>query len=204
MLPRGRSNLQNEPTTPPFCFHSSMNSRQQHSGCLHALPIPTTVRRRLAVAALLGVILYSLYSLSSSVWRMAHTPPPPPAPPVTVVQTSTIVRAITTVQTSTVVQTSTAMQTSTIVQTSTITAQTSTIAAETSTITQTKTVVQYEYVDNGPGVMLPPRWDELKGWEKNLPQHNIDLPAPEGRDGRYVRFSNQIQYLGWNNLLNEV
>jgi hypothetical protein len=32
----------------------------------------------------------------------------------------------------------------------------------------------------------------------------VDLPFPEGQTGRYVYFKNQIQYLGWNNQLNEV
>ena len=50
---------------------------------------------------------------------------------------------------------------------------------------------------------LPPKWEHLKEWEKNLPQHNLDLPYPEGQNGRYVKFSNQIQYLGWNNLQGE-
>ena len=52
--------------------------------------------------------------------------------------------------------------------------------------------------------MDPPTWDALREWEENLPQHNPDLPLPEGRHGRYVYFSNQIQGLGWNNQLNEM
>lgn len=50
----------------------------------------------------------------------------------------------------------------------------------------------------------PPKYGRLRQWEDNLPQHNLDLPFPEGRTGRYVRFSNQIAMLGWNNVLNEV
>ena len=50
----------------------------------------------------------------------------------------------------------------------------------------------------------PPMWKRLKKWEDDLPQHNLDLPLPEGRHGRYVLFKNQIQQLGWNNQLNEV
>ena len=50
----------------------------------------------------------------------------------------------------------------------------------------------------------PPSWEKLRKWELDLPQHNLDLPFPEGRTGRYVYFRNQIQYLGWNNQLNEV
>jgi len=50
----------------------------------------------------------------------------------------------------------------------------------------------------------PPKYKRLIEWEENLPQHNLDLPFPEGRTGRYVLFKNQIQGLGWNNELNEV
>lgn len=50
----------------------------------------------------------------------------------------------------------------------------------------------------------PPSYKRLKKWESDLPQHNLDLPFPEGRTGRYVLFKNQIQGLGWNDELNEV
>ncbi|KAG7088814.1 hypothetical protein E1B28_012774 [Marasmius oreades] len=50
----------------------------------------------------------------------------------------------------------------------------------------------------------PPDWSWLYAHEDGLPQHNLDLPFPEGRTGRYVRFSNEIRQLGWNNVFNEV
>jgi len=50
----------------------------------------------------------------------------------------------------------------------------------------------------------PPNWNWLYQWEDNLPQHNLDLPFPEGKEGRYVYFANQVQQYGWNNQLNEV
>lgn len=50
----------------------------------------------------------------------------------------------------------------------------------------------------------PPTLTKLKQWERNLPQHNLDLPFPEGRTGRYVKFSNQVKRLGWNNAFNEM
>lgn len=50
----------------------------------------------------------------------------------------------------------------------------------------------------------PPSWKKLREYERNLPQHNLSLSYPEGRNGRYVRFSNQIRGLGWNNVLNEI
>lgn len=50
----------------------------------------------------------------------------------------------------------------------------------------------------------PPTYERLKKWEQDLPQHNLDLPLPEGKGGRYVKFTNQIKMLGWNNVFNEV
>ncbi|KDR82446.1 hypothetical protein GALMADRAFT_237772 [Galerina marginata CBS 339.88] len=49
----------------------------------------------------------------------------------------------------------------------------------------------------------PPSYRALKKQIQDLPQHNLDLPFPEGRNGRYVKFSSEIQLLGWNNVLNE-
>ena len=50
----------------------------------------------------------------------------------------------------------------------------------------------------------PPDYKNLRKWIHDLPQHNLSLPFPEGKDGRYVKFSCQVQQLGWNNLLNSV
>ncbi|KAL0568818.1 hypothetical protein V5O48_013162 [Marasmius crinis-equi] len=52
--------------------------------------------------------------------------------------------------------------------------------------------------------MGPPTHEAIRAFERGLPQHNLDLAFPEGRSGRYVRFSNQIAMLGWNNCFNEV
>jgi hypothetical protein len=49
-----------------------------------------------------------------------------------------------------------------------------------------------------------PKWTRLRAHERALPQHDLALPEPEGARGRYVRFSNQIRGLGWNNVLNEM
>lgn len=38
----------------------------------------------------------------------------------------------------------------------------------------------------------PPRFYEWHDREKALPQHNVNLPYPQGREGRYIRFTNQI------------
>ncbi|KAK0487128.1 hypothetical protein IW261DRAFT_592540 [Armillaria novae-zelandiae] len=50
----------------------------------------------------------------------------------------------------------------------------------------------------------PPSYDWLRQWEHDLPQHNLSLSAPEGKAGRYVKFSSQTQMLGWNNVLGVV
>ena len=51
---------------------------------------------------------------------------------------------------------------------------------------------------------LPPNHKKLRKWIHDLPQHDLSLPFPEGKNGRYVKFSCQVQQLGWNNVLNEV
>lgn len=52
----------------------------------------------------------------------------------------------------------------------------------------------------GPG----PDYERFTLAEQALPQHNLDLPFPEGKTGRYVRFSNQMNLIGWNNVLSEL
>ncbi|KAJ7461220.1 hypothetical protein FB451DRAFT_490693 [Mycena latifolia] len=67
---------------------------------------------------------------------------------------------------------------------------------------------QYNYyaADGGPWRTDggPPTYTALRKWEAALPQHNLSLPFPEGKSGRYVKFSNQVRVLGWNNCFNEV
>ncbi|KEP46874.1 GDP-fucose protein O-fucosyltransferase [Rhizoctonia solani 123E] len=46
-------------------------------------------------------------------------------------------------------------------------------------------------------------FDEIFIREAQLPQHNLSARYPEGRDGRFLRFSNQVWGVGWNNLLQE-
>ncbi|KAF8595319.1 hypothetical protein BDV93DRAFT_501348 [Ceratobasidium sp. AG-I] len=46
-------------------------------------------------------------------------------------------------------------------------------------------------------------FDDIFLREAQLPQHNLSLSYPEGSNGRYVRFSNQVWGLGWNNILQE-
>jgi hypothetical protein len=39
-------------------------------------------------------------------------------------------------------------------------------------------------------------FDEIFSMEAHLPQHNLSLPYPEGQNGRYLRFSNQVWGVG--------
>ncbi|TFK70537.1 hypothetical protein BDN72DRAFT_532335 [Pluteus cervinus] len=50
----------------------------------------------------------------------------------------------------------------------------------------------------------PPPYERLWKWQENLPQHNLSLPFPEGRTGRYLKFSCEVKLLGWNNVFNEL
>jgi len=42
--------------------------------------------------------------------------------------------------------------------------------------------------ERGPN---PPLFYEWHDRERRLPQHNLDLPYPQGREGRYIRFASQ-------------
>ncbi|KAF9506721.1 hypothetical protein BS47DRAFT_1321678 [Hydnum rufescens UP504] len=43
----------------------------------------------------------------------------------------------------------------------------------------------------------------LQDQERRLPQHNLDLPYPEGRSAKMLRFGNQMWGVGFNNQLQE-
>ncbi|KAF7329980.1 hypothetical protein MKEN_00262000 [Mycena kentingensis (nom. inval.)] len=62
--------------------------------------------------------------------------------------------------------------------------------------------------DSPPGAdakkLLAPRtFVRLREEIRGMPQHNVSLPPPEGKHGRYVKFSNEGNWVGWNNCLNE-
>lgn len=40
---------------------------------------------------------------------------------------------------------------------------------------------------------LPPLYKEYSASEEQLPQHNLDLPFPEGRHAKYIWFSNHVR-----------
>lgn len=77
----------------------------------------------------------------------------------------------------------------------------------------TNTIVLFNFPSNpwlhfvkGGSLTPPPTlptYHTIRQYEKDLPQHNLDLPFPEGRSGRYVRFNIQPRGQGWNNVLNE-
>ncbi|CUA66639.1 hypothetical protein RSOLAG22IIIB_00080 [Rhizoctonia solani] len=50
----------------------------------------------------------------------------------------------------------------------------------------------------------PRDFEDYKERLQKMPQHNPDLPPPAGRNGRYIRFRNQVYGLGWNNILQEI
>ena len=49
----------------------------------------------------------------------------------------------------------------------------------------------------------PARFQELRAAEWKLPQHDLDLPFPEGKDGRFVKFNCESEKLGWGDVLSE-
>ncbi|KAF7299479.1 hypothetical protein MIND_00897900 [Mycena indigotica] len=53
------------------------------------------------------------------------------------------------------------------------------------------------------GLSIAPSYYWLRFQAERLPQHNLALPFPEGKTGRYVKFSVQVNFLGWNNCLGE-
>ncbi|KAI0319328.1 hypothetical protein OF83DRAFT_1055129 [Amylostereum chailletii] len=50
----------------------------------------------------------------------------------------------------------------------------------------------------------PPTYREWHQKELALPQNNPDLRYPQGRFGKYVRFSNHVTHLGWGNAMQEM
>ena len=54
------------------------------------------------------------------------------------------------------------------------------------------------------GDSLPPLFLDYYEAEERLPQHNLSLPFPEGRNARLLRFGNQMWGVGLNNQFQEV
>lgn len=51
---------------------------------------------------------------------------------------------------------------------------------------------------------IPPSFDNIREYERLLPQHNLSLPYPEGENGMYLRFPGHIWGHGLNNVLQEM
>ncbi|CAE6441273.1 unnamed protein product [Rhizoctonia solani] len=61
----------------------------------------------------------------------------------------------------------------------------------------------FAYPEQSPWSSEATNFEQIFVREAQLPQHNLSARYPEGQDGRFVRFSNQVWGLGWNNLLQE-
>ncbi|KAI0065828.1 hypothetical protein BV25DRAFT_1913261 [Artomyces pyxidatus] len=51
---------------------------------------------------------------------------------------------------------------------------------------------------------VPPNYHSWHVAEMNLPQHDVNLPAPQGKEGRYLMMNNHIWGIGWGNVLQEL
>ena len=50
----------------------------------------------------------------------------------------------------------------------------------------------YRVRERKPQTKNPPLYERYHEYEANLPQHNLDLPYPEGRDAKFLWVSNHI------------
>ncbi|KAH9944783.1 hypothetical protein B0H21DRAFT_445420 [Amylocystis lapponica] len=50
----------------------------------------------------------------------------------------------------------------------------------------------------------PPLYESYHEHELHLPQHNPDLPFPEGREGKYLYWKGHEKQAGWNNVMQEL
>ncbi|KAG8220778.1 hypothetical protein J3R82DRAFT_2210 [Butyriboletus roseoflavus] len=51
---------------------------------------------------------------------------------------------------------------------------------------------------------LPPLYENYHNYERQLPQHNLSLPFPEGRDAKFFWVSNHVTASGWGNAMQEL
>lgn len=51
---------------------------------------------------------------------------------------------------------------------------------------------------------IPPSYESIREFERHLPQHDLSLPFPEGKDGMYLRFPEHLWGHGLNNVLQEL
>lgn len=50
---------------------------------------------------------------------------------------------------------------------------------------------------------IPPSYNDIREYERRLPQHNLSLAPPEGVEGAYLRFPGHLWGHGLNNVLQE-
>ncbi|KAI0646357.1 hypothetical protein C8Q79DRAFT_1050023 [Trametes meyenii] len=53
-------------------------------------------------------------------------------------------------------------------------------------------------------IPLPPLYSRFHEAELALPQHNVSLPFPEGREGKYLWIANHASKCGWGNAMQEL
>ncbi|ESK93147.1 ATP:ADP antiporter [Moniliophthora roreri MCA 2997] len=51
---------------------------------------------------------------------------------------------------------------------------------------------------------LPPLYEQYHEYERNLPQHDMELPAPDGKSARFIFSANHAWGSGWGNTLQEM
>ncbi|KAG9018296.1 hypothetical protein FRB90_011626 [Tulasnella sp. 427] len=60
-----------------------------------------------------------------------------------------------------------------------------------------------DYLEMKPYHGLP-NYKAIEAYEKALPQHNMNLTWPEGKDGRFLRFETPYHNIGFNNQLQDI
>ncbi|KIK92982.1 hypothetical protein PAXRUDRAFT_34289 [Paxillus rubicundulus Ve08.2h10] len=58
--------------------------------------------------------------------------------------------------------------------------------------------------DNLTDHSLPPLYEAYHDFERHLPQHNLSLPFPEGRDAKFFWPANHVTASGWGNAMQEL
>ncbi|KAI6014964.1 hypothetical protein EDC04DRAFT_2952265 [Pisolithus marmoratus] len=51
---------------------------------------------------------------------------------------------------------------------------------------------------------LPPLYESYHDYERHLPQHNLSLPQPRGRDAKFFWAANHVHSSGWGNSMQEL
>ncbi|KAG9309925.1 hypothetical protein JVU11DRAFT_9957 [Chiua virens] len=62
----------------------------------------------------------------------------------------------------------------------------------------------FEDEDDAAEHTLPPLYEAYHDYERHLPQHNLSLPFPEGRDAKFFWVPNHVTASGWGNVMQEL